>query len=178
MQLSEAQKYLLLIYTLMQLLNTLISAVLWAQNRSRLYRSLFLIWFFGLVTFFLNAITAGDPFLLALVVFTSFMGMTMECVLIAGVIGFEIPLRIYLVNYAVGIILCLAAHSAGLGFFWYALPVGVCVAWPLFHASFLSIFVHGKNASLVVKMFAFTVFLWGCHFLDFPFMGNRPDLMI
>ncbi len=170
---------LLIVYAGLLCINVALSALLWATQRTPLNRSLFFVWASQVVAFMAQGGSAQAGELVIVYAFSSaFLTNLGVAVLLARVVGLEVPWRVFSLMLAVGCLLSGIAHAARAPFWMLALPVCIAVAAPLVWTSLETL--RKRTEALTTTGWALTVtcLAFAAHNLDFAFLRNRPEFAV
>lgn len=166
---------ILLLYAGMCLLNTALSAALWASSRTDLHRSMFIVWASTLPSLATQAALDQNHLAITLGFGFSFLINLALASLIAKVIEHKLRAKRFLSMLAVGCLSSSIAYAMELPFIAVSLPVAICVAAPCLYTSLLALIRYRNKLSLTGKALAVSAFFFAVHNLDFPFLREVPN---
>lgn len=166
---------LLILYAGLVLINTGLSAALWAGSRDRLYRALFLVWATTLVSYVLQgALTAN-----ALVITYAFVSVFFVNLALASLVArsLALPLRWQPFAAVVGVaaVLSTALFASHAGFTAVALPVAIAVSLPSLWIAAI-VFRAWRSVSVVTRALVVSCVFFSLHNIDFAFLRDRPNM--
>ena len=170
---------LLIVYAGLLCINVALSALLWATQRTPLNRSLFFVWASQAVAFMAQGGSANASELVIVYAFSSaFLTNLGVALLLARVVGLEVPWRAFSLMFAVGCLLGGIAYAARAPFWMFALPVCIAVAAPLLWTPLETL--RKRKQALTTTGWALTVtcLAFAAHNLDFAFLRNRPEFAV
>jgi len=161
---------LLLLYSGILLLNTLISGLLWVKLKLNLYRLLFFVWLAIAASFLIQGMFQDPP----LWVIYSFSSCTIIgyafIALYKEIEPIPAPWRVFIIAQVLGVLGTTALYYVTPEFSIYAFPLALTTALPYIY---LPYYVFKKKYSLLSfthKGFLITSLISGLHILDFPFV--------
>ena len=177
---TEALPLLLLTYASAVAINTLVAALLWQRNRDRLHWCLLSLWLAALLTFISQgallpfgmvgrAVGMIPSFLITL----SLAALIIETTELSDT---KLPwlkfTLVYLVSISCSAYFAMTGHS----FLTVTLPFIVCGSLPIFWV-LLKVFNSGifGEMSIAAKGLIYSALAYQIHFLDYPFLRDKPE---
>lgn len=169
---------LLLLYAVLVLFNTALSAAQWRRHRTLLHRVVFQIWFATLLSFAVQGVQekysqAGLPRVLAYAT-VWFITATMAY-LIAKIAELPFAWRPFIVVLGIACALSLIFSGLTLGFSPMALPVALSVALPLLIVASRALIERGHRLTFSGKALCVSSLIFAAHNIDFAFLRHRPE---
>ena len=171
----ENVQQLALIYAGVLLINFGLSAVLWFKYRTRLHRSLFLVWALSIVFLLFQAVPTADPLKICLSLLPGFVVSHALADLIAGVADVKTHPRLYWSLAVLATAASIAIHVAGGPFWATALPISAAVSLPRIETALRALLSRTSRLSMSGRAAALSCLAMGIHDLDFPFLRDKPQ---
>jgi serine phosphatase RsbU (regulator of sigma subunit) len=165
----------LLLYAGLLLINAVLTATLWVQNRDSLFRSLFFVWASTCVSFGIQG-ALQQTALLRVLGFSSVFPVNLALAYLLGqAVDVKVAWRTFaaIVCGAVAIAVIMAARDAA---FWLiALPVAIGVCLPTTVTALRVIATHWKRLTVAGKTLALSSLVFAAHNLDYAFLRDKPE---
>jgi signal transduction histidine kinase len=172
----EAIRNLLVVYAGLLLINVLLSALLWAKNRTVLHRDLLMVWAAFVVGFVSQGIAARGDFVVTLGFSSLFLLNFALSRLLADLVQISLPSGRYFIGLGGALVLSFVASRLGAAFWVIALPVSIAVAAPLLHTITRVIRAERRQLSLTARALLTTCVAASLHDLDFAFLRDKEHL--
>ncbi len=168
---------LLLLYAGIVLLDVALALMLWLRGGT-LNRLLFIAWVAAALSFVVQGLAEGGPFVVTLGFASVFLVNLALAWLLAALAELEVPTRLH----TMGLLAALAVSGAvalASGPFWaIALPTAVAVAAPLFLTAVRALRAPRRPLTGSGKTLAVACFLFCAHNLDYPFLRPHPEFAV
>ncbi len=165
---------LLLLYSSLVLINTLMSAALWYERRDPLTRAQFFVWASTLIGFVAQGVFAQGDFVITL----GYSFVFLVSIAIAHVISLAmkvvVPWRLFGIIMGISYVISLITYLAHRPFFAVGLPVAIGVAFPALYTSVRVIVERRKELTTAGKGLLLSVIVYGIHMLDFAILRDKP----
>jgi signal transduction histidine kinase len=165
---------LLILYSGILLINVVLSAVMWAHNRTALHGNLFWVWATAIVAF-LAQVPAPNALVITLgfsVTITTTLAMAF---LLARLTGLTVPWRRHVGFLAGALAASVTAHELGGPFWAVSLPTCLAVASPLALTSLRTLFQRSAQLTISGRALAVSCLVFSAHTIDFAFLRDRPE---
>ncbi len=166
---------LLILYAGLVLINTALSAALWAKSRDPLHRALVLVWASTLLSYVLQGVLVQTP----LIITYSFASVFLVNLALASLVALSLDRPLHwqpfgvVLAIAVGASTVLAAlHSS---FTLMALPVAVAVALPSLTVA-ARVMRSWRSLTVVTRALVVSCVVFSLHNVDFAFLRDRPEM--
>lgn len=169
---------LLVVYAGLLCINVVLSALLWARQRTPLNRDLFFVWASQVLAFMLQGLAQGGTLVIVSGFSSVFFSNLAVAFLLARVVGLPVPWRSYLALWVAGCAAGAIAFAAGQAFWAVALPVCLPVALPLLHT--VARVVRSRRSALTTTgwALAITCLAFSAHNIDFAFLRDRAEFAV
>ena len=171
----ESLESIIILYVGVVLLNTALSALLWARSRTPLHRSVFLLW----ASTVLSLGTQGGLDQNDLAITLGFSGVFLVnlslAALIARISSQTLPVRVFVLVLMVAYAVSGLLFASGQSFLFVALPVAVAVAAPSLYVGLAALLRHRDALTFTGRGLTLSALFFVAHNLDFPFLRDKPD---
>lgn len=165
---------LLGLYAGLLLLNTLISAFMWAISRQGLYRDLVALWASMLVAFLAQGLTgvafAGNHFAIVTGFAMVFLASLATANLISRIVGTRVPWKVSVGLFGGSVATSFAIWIGGAPFVAVALPVAIGVVFPVLYTAVQALWFHWNQLTVTARALMFSCLAVALHELDYPFL--------
>jgi signal transduction histidine kinase len=163
---------LLILYSGILLINVVLSAVMWAHNRTALHGNLFWIWATAIVSF-LAQVPAPNALVIAAGFSVTISTTLAIAFLLARLAGSSVPWRAHLGLLALALVISVVGYRFNAPFWAVSLPTCLAVGSPLALTAVRAL----RSAQLTISGRALTLscLAFSAHTLDFAFLRNRPE---
>src|SRR5688572_17651471 len=166
---------LLILYAGLLVINSALSAWLWASTRERLYRLVFIVWACTTVSFVIQGVFAWNSLALTLGFATVFPVNLVLAQLVAMTLGLPLRWPPFVALLGVGVALSVLLFLGGADFTLVALPTCIAVALPCLVTTGRVIRQRRELSTSMKALLASTV-LFSLHNIDFAFLRDIPAL--
>jgi len=164
---------LILLFAGLNVVNALVSGLLWFEHRTPLHRSFVLMWCGSVLSLAANALVSGPLMPLAALLPTFAMNLSLADI-IRRAVGVPPAWRLHLGLFGVSTVMCIVFILVHAPFWMVSMPVVIALGLPLFHIAARAVRAHGwRKLSLTARLVILTATAIGLHELDYPFL--RPD---
>lgn len=167
---GEIVENLLIVYAGILCINLIISAGLWFLSKAPLYRSVFLLWLAGILSFLMTGFFTQNDLAIALGFSATFLVNIVLSYLLSEVTLTKLPWRLFVFFLLLSYPLAIAGHLLQLSFVWIALPVTIAVGFPGLFASGKIIYTKWNELTATGKTFSIVAGLYSLHMVDFAFL--------
>jgi serine phosphatase RsbU (regulator of sigma subunit) len=166
---------LLFLYAGLLLMNSVLTAMLWAKNRSALFAALFFTWLTTLVSLVAQGALQQTPLLIVLGFGTAF-GVNLSLAYLLGrAVDVDVRWRPFVALLVAGFATSVTASFAGAPFWGIALPVAVSVSLPSAVTSSWVLRSRWGQLTVAGKALAVSTLLFAAHNVDFAFLRDKPS---
>jgi len=168
----------LIIYAGALLINLIISAILWLNQKSTLYRSVFFLWSTSIFSFLIQGSLTQNDFLIAIGFSSAFLINISLSHLLSRTTGISVPWKLFISMLLVGYLFAIAAYFLKLSFTLIALPIAVTVCFPAFYTSLKVLLAKWNSISISLKCLAITTFVLAIHNIDYAFLRKEESFIL
>lgn len=172
----ESIKNLLILYAGIVLVNAVLSLALWRVRRTKLHRSVFLLWSATMLTFLAQGILSSGTDISDMLGFSFVFLMTLALAgLLDNLISQKTTWRMYVVVMLVCTGCSVAASMIGLPFVVAALPVSFGGSFPMIHVLITRVRKAYRQLTFSGKGLTITSAIYVLHIMDFPFLRHVAE---
>jgi len=177
--LTEALPLLLFTYAGAVAINTLVAAMLWYKNRDHLHQCLLAVWLATLLTFIFQGVFQSFGVIGQAVGMMPgyFITLALAALIIESseLLVARLPWLKFTIIYIASVALSLCLAILGYSFTMVTLPFILCGSLPIFWV-LLQVYNSDRfsEMSIAAKGLILSAFAYQVHFLDFPFLRDKP----
>ena len=165
---------LVIIFTVMLVINVVVSAILWSHYRDALHRAQLGLWVGSVVNGTLQGLFGRDPWMLFAFGVGSFVNLAMLAELIGRALLLSLRWRVYFMAIGTSLVLTALATWMGAPFWIRALPVSIGSALPVLDIAFRALRLPRGVVSTSGRVLTVAAAVLGLHMLDYPFLRDDP----
>jgi serine phosphatase RsbU (regulator of sigma subunit) len=170
---------LLGLYAGLLLMNTLISAFMWAVSRQDLYRDLVALWATMLTGFVAQGITGAlfpeNHFGIVAGFSTLFVTNLAYANLVSRLVGTKVPWKTSFALFAVTIVSSWLIWTRGGSFTAVALPTAIGVVFPAMYTAVRALWEHWAHMTVSARALMLSCIAVTMHELDYPFLRHLDE---
>jgi serine phosphatase RsbU (regulator of sigma subunit) len=167
--------HLLILYAVLVLINTALSAALWLGSRDPLHRALLLVWASTLVSYVLQGALTQNALVMTYAFVSVFFVNLALASLVARSLGLTLRVRPFAHVVAGAVALSTIAFAARQPFVIVAFPVALAVSLPSLSMA-VRVARRWSSTSIVTRALVISCVLFSLHNIDWAFLRDRPEL--
>jgi signal transduction histidine kinase len=151
-------------------INAIVAGLIWAKHRTPYYRTHFLVWIVGIVSFLAQGAASSPRGIITAFGITVFAFNLVLCDLVRRVLELRAPWRLHLTVFAFCFAVSQVVTSLNVPFWMQALPMALGTTLPLVDLLWRALRGPRRTSSVTARCALAAIALFVVHQLDFPFL--------